>query len=85
MKSRKIAKSRVEKHSITIKGRKSSVALEDQFWEPLKEIAKERGMTLAALVTSIKAERQRGNLSSAIRLFVLRHYQDRSAKPQRHE
>ena len=81
MKSRKLAKSRVVKRSITIKGRASSVTLEDQFWEALKEIAKERGMTLVDLVTSIKAESERGNLSSACRLFVLRHYRDRSAKP----
>jgi predicted DNA-binding ribbon-helix-helix protein len=85
MKSRKLAKSLVVKHSITIKGRNSSVTLEDQFWEALKEIAAERGMAVRTLVTSIKAQRRRGNLSSTCRLFVLRHYQDRSAKPQRHE
>jgi len=84
MKSRKLAKSRVVKHSITIKGRNSSVTLEDGFWEPLKEIAMKRGMTLVDLVTSIKAESESGNLSSACRLFVLRHYQDRiSALNQR--
>jgi predicted DNA-binding ribbon-helix-helix protein len=76
MKSRKLAKSRVVKRSISIKGRKTSVSLEDQFWEALKEIAKERGTTFAGLVMSIKAERSKDNLSSAIRLFVLRHYQD---------
>jgi len=81
MKSRKLAKSRVVKHTIYIKGRKSGVALEDEFWEPLKEIAMKRGMTVAELVTSIKAECGRGNLSSACRLFVLRHYQDQSATP----
>ena len=81
MKSRKLAKSLVVKRSITIKGRKSSVSLEDQFWEALKEIATERGVAVPTLVTGIKAERRRGNLSSACRLFVLRHYQDQSATP----
>jgi predicted DNA-binding ribbon-helix-helix protein len=42
----------------------------------LKEIAKERGMTLGALVAAIDANRQHTNLSSAIRLFVLGFYRD---------
>ena len=77
MKSRKLAKSRVAKHSIAIGGRHTSISLEDQFWEALKEIAKERGSTPADLVTSIDADRRERNLSSAIRLFVLGYYQAR--------
>jgi predicted DNA-binding ribbon-helix-helix protein len=77
-------KSLVSKRSIVITGHKTSVSLEDQFWKSLKEIAGERGMTLAELVTTIDTNRQHGNLSSAIRLFVLDVYRDRVAgRPDR--
>jgi predicted DNA-binding ribbon-helix-helix protein len=52
-----------------------SVSLEDAFWKGLKDIAIGRAVTLSDLVASIDAERRHGNLSSAIRLFVLDHYQ----------
>ena len=64
------------KRSITIAGHKTSVSLENEFWDSLKEIAVERGTTLAALVAAIDADRQHVNLSSAIRLFVLGVYRD---------
>jgi predicted DNA-binding ribbon-helix-helix protein len=67
-------KSPVVKRSIVIAGHKTSVSLEDAFWTGLKEIATARGMTLSELVASIDTGRQHGNLSSAIRLFVLDHY-----------
>jgi predicted DNA-binding ribbon-helix-helix protein len=67
-------KSPVVKRSIVIAGHKTSVSLEDAFWTSLKEIAGERGTTLSELVASIDTGRQHGNLSSAIRLFVLDHY-----------
>ena len=69
-------KSSVIKRSIIIAGHKTSVSLEDEFWDSLKEIAKERSMTLGALVAAIDADRQHTNLSSAIRLFVLGVYRD---------
>jgi len=69
-------KSRVSQRSIVIAGHKTSVSIEDEFWDSLKEIARERGMTLGELVAAIDAERQHANLSSAIRLFVLRVYRD---------
>ena len=72
-------KSRVVKRSIVIAGHKTSVSLEDGFWKSLKEIAGERHMTLSDLVASIDTDRQYGNLSSAIRLFVLDFYRDRLA------
>ena len=68
-------KSPVVKRSIVIAGHKTSVSLEDAFWRGLKEIANSRHMTLSDLVGSIDSERKHGNLSSAIRLFVLNHYQ----------
>ena len=67
-------KSPVVKRSIVITGHKTSVSLEDAFWGGLKDIAASRNMTLSELVASIDAERRQGNLSSAIRLFVLDHY-----------
>ncbi len=67
-------KSPVVKRSIVIAGHKTSVSLEDAFWKGLKEIATAREMTLSDLVASIDTDRHYGNLSSAIRLFVLDHY-----------
>ena len=69
-------KSPVVKRSIVIAGHKTSVSLEDAFWKGLKEIASGRDMTLSDLVAAIDAERQHGNLSSAIRLYVLDFYRN---------
>jgi predicted DNA-binding ribbon-helix-helix protein len=68
-------KSPVIKRSIVIAGHKTSVSLEDAFWRGLKEIAIGRHATLSDLVATIDSQRLHGNLSSAIRLFVLDHYQ----------
>ena len=67
-------KSPVVKRSIVIAGHKTSVSLEDAFWKGLKEIAGGRDMTLSDLVSTIDSDRRHGNLSSAIRLFVLDYY-----------
>src|SRR5216683_7539948 len=67
-------KSLVVKHSIVIAGHKTSVSLEDAFWKGLKEIARGRDLTLSDMVAAIDSERAQGNLSSALRLFVLDHY-----------
>jgi predicted DNA-binding ribbon-helix-helix protein len=72
-------KSPVVKRSIVIAGHKTSVSLEDAFWKGLKEIASARHMTLSDLVASIDGGRRQGNLSSAIRLFVLDHYRSQAA------
>ena len=71
-------KSPVIKRSIVIAGHKTSVSLEDAFWKALKEIAVSRTITLSDLVAAIDSERQHGNLSSAVRLFVLDYYQTRA-------
>ena len=71
-------KSPVVKRSIVIAGHKTSVSLEDAFWKGLKEIAGARNMTLSDLVATIDGGRHHGNLSSAIRLFVLEHYRARA-------
>lgn len=67
-------KSPVVKRSIVVAGHKTSVSLEDEFWRALKEIANERGLTLSDMVASIDDGRRQGNLSSAIRLFVLDYF-----------
>ncbi len=75
-------KSPVVKRSIVIAGHKTSVSLEDAFWKGLKDIAGDRDITLSDLVAEIDLERRQGNLSSAIRLFVLHHYQTHRAAAQ---
>ena len=66
-------KSLIVKRSVIIDGQKTSVSLEDPFWTDLKKIAHAQQMTLSALVAEIDGTREHGNLSSAIRLFDLRH------------
>ena len=72
-------KSPVVKRSIVVAGHKTSVSLEEAFWNGMKEISGERNMTLSELVGEIDNKRQQGNLSSAIRLFVLDHFKSRAA------
>ena len=75
-------KSPVVKRSVVVAGHKTSVSLEDAFWKAVKEVASERHMTLSDLVATINSERQHGNLSSAIRLFVLDIYRNRLSVEQ---
>jgi predicted DNA-binding ribbon-helix-helix protein len=72
-------KSLVVKRSIVIAGHKTSISLEHDFWTGLKEIARSRGVTLSQMAALIDTERQTGNLSSAVRLFVLDHFRSRVA------
>ena len=74
-------KSLVVKRSIFLAGRKTSVSLEDEFWIALKKIAGDRNVMLSELVGSIDAQRQHGNFSSALRLFVLEYYRGKAEKP----
>ncbi len=60
----------IRKRSVNIAGHRTSVSLEDAFWRALKEIADRRGLSLNAMIREIDAARS-GNLSSAIRVFVL--------------
>jgi predicted DNA-binding ribbon-helix-helix protein len=71
-------KSQVVKRSIVIATHKTSVSLEDAFWNGLKEIAAARNIALSDLVSSIDAARKHGNLSSALRLFVLDFYRSQT-------
>jgi predicted DNA-binding ribbon-helix-helix protein len=73
-------KSPVVKRSIVIAGHKTSVSLEDAFWQGLKDIASAREMTLSDLAATIDSDRHHGNLSSAIRLFVLEYYRTQNVR-----
>ena len=64
-------KSPAIRRTVYIDGRKTGISLEDAFWSLLEEIAQAEGTTLSKIVTEIDKTRQHGNLSSAIRLFVL--------------
>jgi len=67
------------KHSLTLRGHRTSVSLEAEFWDAFREIAAEQGRPLNALAAEIDAARgTRMGLASAIRLFVLRRYRDRA-------
>ena len=72
-------KSPIVKRSVVLAGHKTSVSLEDAFWRGLKDIAWSRRTTLSNLINNIDLDRERGNLSSALRLFVLNHYQAQAA------
>jgi len=64
-----------EKHSLTLKGHRTSVSLEPEFWRAFQDIAKERGMALNALAAAIDIDRGTdAGLATAIRLFVLNYY-----------
>ena len=78
-------KSLILKRSIIIAGMKTSVSLEDEFWQALKQIAAGFDMPMAKLVHRIDTRRQNGNLSSALRLFVLEHYLSRTKVKRENE
>ncbi len=65
----------MKKHSVLICGHATSICLEEEFWAVLKQIAADKGISLAQLITDIDAQRQ-GNLSATLRLFILKHLQD---------
>jgi predicted DNA-binding ribbon-helix-helix protein len=71
-------KSLIVKRSVVINDHKTSVSLEDEFWSSLKHIAHDRRETLSQLLSTIDKDRGHGNLSSAVRLFVLDHYKQRA-------
>ena len=63
--------SNIKKRSITVASRRTSVCLEDIFWDQLRIIAEGRGLTLHDVVSEIDFGRDTKNLSSAIRMFVV--------------
>ena len=70
------AKSPVVKRSLVIGRHKTSVSLEDAFWNELRDIARAKQSTISNLVEEIDSQRQGHNLSSALRVFVLQHFRE---------
>ena len=70
-------KSLIRKHAIVINGRKTSISIEDAFWDSLNEIASARGTSVANVISLIDAHHPNTNLSSAIRVTALEFYRDR--------
>ncbi|HEV8465406.1 MAG TPA: ribbon-helix-helix domain-containing protein [Pseudolabrys sp.] len=62
------------KRSVYVDGHKTSVSLENEFWDGLCEVARHKNLTASALVATIASDRNRNNLSSAVRVFVLNHF-----------
>jgi predicted DNA-binding ribbon-helix-helix protein len=73
------------KHSLTLRGHRTSVSLEDAFWIEFRKLAAARGMALNALAAQIDAERGDIGLASAIRVFVLEQTIARAAQPRQAE
>jgi len=63
----------IVKRSVLIKGRKTSVSLEDAFWNALRGIAAERQVSTPSLLADIEMNRGNANLSSAVRQFVINY------------
>ena len=67
----------VFKRSVSLGDKHTSMTLEDDFWEMLKEIAHSRAITIAELVAEIDSSRTCGSLSSAVRVYLFRHCRDK--------
>ncbi len=68
------------KRSLTLRGHRTSVSLEDMFWHSLKEISSEQGKAINALAAEIDAERDlETGLATAIRLYILAHYKTKAS------
>jgi len=67
-----------KKRSLTIAGHRTSISLEDDFWDALKDVARARGQTVSAIIAEVDTGRQQCGLSSAIRSVILGHYRNRS-------
>lgn len=65
-----------QKHSFNISGHKTSITLEHEFWQALKEIATLKQQSLAQVIINIDNKRQDQNLSSAVRVYILEYYKN---------
>ena len=77
-----VAPTAIVKHSLVIAGHRTSVSLEDAFWQALKAEAASCGLSIAGLVAEIDAGRDEANLSSAIRVHLLRTLAAKDPSPQ---
>jgi len=75
----RMGQSRIKKRSIIVNGHKTSVSLEDEFWNELRDLAAERRVPVTALVNEIDQVPGR-NLSSAIRVHLFMQAQQRRSK-----
>jgi predicted DNA-binding ribbon-helix-helix protein len=75
-------RSAVLRRTIEISGRRTSVSLENAFWDALQDIAAARGKTRPGLIAQV-SKREHTNLSSALRLFVVGYYRQRTQLKQR--
>ena len=66
------------KHSLTLRGHRTSVSLEDEFWHAFRDIAQEQDKPINVLAAEIDADRGTDTgLASAIRIYVLKHFRDK--------
>lgn len=72
----------VRKRSMVIAGHRTSISLEGAFWSALQDLAREKGVSVSALVAEIDGRRGAANLSSALRVHILESFRDK-AKPRR--
>jgi predicted DNA-binding ribbon-helix-helix protein len=75
-------KSAVIKRSVVVNGRKTSVSLENEFWDALRQVAKQSNVSVAMLLVEIERSRTTINLSSAIRIFLLNHFRTHNSDRQ---
>jgi predicted DNA-binding ribbon-helix-helix protein len=75
-------KSAVIKRSVVVNGRKTSVSLENEFWDALRQVAKQSNVSVAMLLVEIERSRTTINLSSAIRIFLLNHFRTENSDRQ---
>jgi predicted DNA-binding ribbon-helix-helix protein len=71
---------RPSKRSFTISGHRTSISLETDFWDALKSIAKEEDASVAAVIGRIDEVRGTAGLSSAVRVWILRHYREQARR-----
>jgi predicted DNA-binding ribbon-helix-helix protein len=71
----------LQKRSLSIAGHRTSLALEPEFWAALATVARKRGLSMAGLVGEIDRARKVGNLSSAVRVFLLAEAERRPDNP----
>ena len=69
---------KLRKRSLVIAGHSTSISLEDDFWDALRDMASARGVSVAGLVAEVDSLRGAANLSSALRVMLLRHYRERA-------
>ncbi len=69
---------RMRKHSLVVAGHRTSISLEQAFWDCLRELAREKGVSVAALAAEIDQKRGAANLSSALRVHLLQVFRNKA-------